>query len=228
MPNLKIIIQLKSLIERWGKVLFVPITIFFIVLSAICFYLAFQNSCPASKLTLFLENISKYGNIFTITIALITVGLILNQITLAVEANKLTPRANWTENFEKFFKDKKPSSQQISSMIQTYFLKNADDLFDFLYSLETPLRIDNIKELTDFFNTFLKDKVREFELDSDGYHQNNKNYKSLDTSYSYTDIQKILPFVLKPTKNYQTLESDFSNLYKTEVNKMIQENGLKI
>lgn len=227
MSNPKITRLLKSLIEGLGKVLYVPITIFFIALSATCFYLALQNINPASKLTSFLDNINKYGNIFTITIALVTVGLILNQIKLAVEANKLTPRTKWTENFDKFFKDKKPSSQKISSMIQTYFLKNADDIFDFLYALESPLRIDNVKELTDFFNAFLKDKVREFELDSDGYHQNNKTYKSHDTSYSITDIQKVLPFVLKPSRNYQTLENDFSDLYKSEVNKMIEENGLK-
>lgn len=227
MPNNKAIKQLKSLIEKFGKFLFVPITISFITLSIICIYLAFQNICPTEKLTSFLDNVNKYGNIFTITIALITVGLILNQITLAVEANKLTPRAQWTENFEKYFKDKKPSSQKISSMIQTYFLKNADDIFDFLYTLDIPLRINNKKELTDFFNKFLKDKVREFELDSDGYHQNNRSYKSLDTSYSITDIQKVLPFVLKATRNYQTLENDLVSLYKAEVNKMIEEHKLK-
>lgn len=227
MLNLKINKRLKSRIEMLCKILFVPITIFFVILSVICFYVASQNICPASKLASFLENINKYGNIFTITIALITVGLILNQITLAVEANKLTPQAKWTENFEKFFKDKKPSSQKISSMIQTYFLKNSDDLFNFLYALEIPLRVSSTKELTNFFNTFLKEKVREFELESDGYHQNNKSYKSLDTSYSYTDIQKILPFLLKTTRNYQTLESDFDNLYKNEVKKMIEESKLK-
>lgn len=53
-------------------------------------------------------------------------------------------------------------------MIQTYFLKNADDIFDFLHTLNTPMRIDDKKELTDFFNNFIKNKVREFELDSDG------------------------------------------------------------
>jgi len=227
MPNNKAIKQIKSLIEKFGKFLFVPITISFISFSIICIYLAFKNICPAEKLASFLDNINKYGNIFTITIALVTVGLILNQIKLAVEANKLTPRTQWTDNFEKYFKDKKPSSQKISSMIQTYFLKKSDDIFDFLYSLDTPLRIDNKKELTNFFNDFIKAKVREFELDSDGYHQNNRSYKSLDTSYSITDIQKVLPFVLKATRNYQSLENDLINLYKTEVNKMIEEHKLK-
>lgn len=227
MPKNKAVKQLKSIIELFGKFLFIPFTIAFITLSIICIYLAFQNICPTEKLTSFLDNINKYGNIFTITIALLTVGLILNQITLAVEANKLTPRTKWIENFEKYFKDKRPSSQKISSMIQTYFLKNADDIFDFLYTLNTPLRIDNKKELTDFFNNFLKDKVREFELDSDGYYQNNKSYKSLDTSYSITDIQKILPFVLKATRNYQSIENDLVSLYTAEVNKMIEEHGLK-
>jgi predicted restriction endonuclease len=225
MPNKKIIKQLKSLIEKFGKVLFVSITISFIVLSFICIWLAFQNICPAEKFTSFLDNINKYGNIFTITIALITVGLILNQITLAVEANKLTPRAQWTENFERYFKDQKPSSQKISSIIQTYFLKNANDIFDFLYALDTPLRIDNSEQLTNFFNVFLKGKVREFELASDGYHQN-QSYKSLNTSYSITDIQKVLQYVLKATRNYQTLENDLINLYIAEVNKMIEEYGL--
>ncbi|MBM3453005.1 MAG: hypothetical protein FJX84_07670 [Bacteroidetes bacterium] len=226
MPNIKTIKKLKSLIENFGKVLFIPITISFIMLSFICIWLAFKNICPVETLTSFLDNINKYGNIFTITIALITVGLILNQITLAVEANKLTPRAQWTENFEKFFKDKRPSSQKISSIIQTYFLKNADDIFDFLYALDTPLRIDKSAQLNNFFNVFLKGKVREFELASDGYHQN-QSYKSLDTSYSITDIQKVLPYVLKATRNYQTLENDLINLYKAEVNKMIEEHRLK-
>lgn len=96
MPNNKTIKQIKSLIDKFGKFLFIPITIVFITLSIIIIYLAFQNISPAEKLTSFLDNINKYGNSFTITIALIKVGLILNQIKLAVEAIKLTPRAQWT------------------------------------------------------------------------------------------------------------------------------------
>lgn len=227
MRSLKLKKSIKTPIEKIGKVLFYLITLFFIVLSVICFSLAFQNLCPVSKLTSFLDNINRYGNIFTITIALITVGLVLSQITLAVEANKLTPRSNWTDSFEKFFNNKKSTSQKISPMIQTYFLKNSDDIFDYLYNLQTPLKIANARELTDFFNTFLKGKVREFELDSDGYHQNHKTYKSFGSSYSLTDIQKIIPFILKPTGNYQMLENDLSDLYLAEVNKMIEENKLK-
>ncbi|CAG0988790.1 hypothetical protein FLAV_02185 [Flavobacteriales bacterium] len=229
MWNKKIYRIIRNWIGQFGKILFIPITLFFIFLSVVCLYLAFRDYCSDSDFTVFLNNINKYGNIFTITIALVTVFLILNQIALALEANKLTPKTKWIENFDSHLKELKEdkTSQQISAMIHKYFQRNAEDIFDFLYGLELTMRVNNEKELADFFNVFLKDKVREFELDSNGYHQNNKSYKSLDTSYSITDIQKILPYLLKPTRSYQTLESDFAKLYKNEVTKMIQENELK-
>lgn len=229
MRNKKIYRIIRKWIGQFGKILFIPITLFFIFLSVVCLYLAIRVYWCDSDFTAFLNNINKYGNIFTITIALITVYLILNQIALALEANKLTPKSKWIENFDSYLRELKEdkTSQQISSMIYKYFQRNAEDIFDFLYGLEFTMRVTNEKELTEFFNVFLKDKVREFELDSNGYHQNNKSYKSLDTSYSITDIQKILPYLLKPTRSYQTLESDFAKLYKNEVTKMIEENELK-
>jgi len=223
MPYNSRIKRLNLLIRGVGKVIYIKITVLFVALSIVCFFLAFQSINLPVNITSIFEDINKYGNIFTITIALITVGLILNQIKLAVIANKLTPQLKWTEKFEIFLKDEKPSSQKISSMIQNYFLKNAEGIFDFLYASERPMKISNKTELISFFNQFLKTKVREFELDSDGYHQNNRTYKSLGTSYSFTDIQKILRFVLKSTNNYQTLESDFSRLYISEVDKMNEE-----
>lgn len=174
-----------------------------------------------------LESLNNYGNILTITIALVTMALILNQIKLADEANRLTPRINWVEALSRHIKERSIASQPINPEIEAYFLNSAMDIFNFLYELKRPMRFSDKSELSEFFVTFIKPEIRSFELSSEGYRQN-KTYKSIGASYSMADIQKILKVIFVSTAQYTSLLDDFYRMYQEEVDVIINEQLFKI
>lgn len=203
----------KNNLRFFSQVIYFLITLIFIFLSLFAFYLSYTDSCTCCFFTSFLKNLNKYGNILTITIALITVAFILNQIKEARTSNKNTIRLKWEEIMENFLSGNNVSNQSM----KIHFANFYSDIFDFLYDINpSTLRINNIAELKWFYEKFVKQKINDFELFSLGYNADNKKLEP----YSITEITKIIEKILKPSSSYPSLIKDFQNLYLTDFKKL--------
>lgn len=168
----------------------------------------------------FIKIIGSRTDVLGITIALASIFLIFKQIELAVEANKVKPMEDW-----KTSREVELQKLIMKPIIYNHFSKNLTEIFDFLYELDEPFKINRKRELTKFFKKFLNDEIESFELNSKEFLDQN-GYRIIQ-AYSIKDVKKITEHILIPASHYSAFYDDFDKLYLDVVKKMIVKKKLK-
>jgi hypothetical protein len=169
----------------------------------------------------FIKIIDSGIGVLGITIALASIFLIFRQISLAVKGNKVKPMEDW-----KTSREVELQKLIMTPIIYNHFSKNLTEMFDFLYELDKPFKINRNRELTNFFKKFLNDKIESFELNSREFLKDS-GYKTIQP-YSINDVKKITEHILIPSSHYSDFYDDFNKLYLDVVEKMIIKRELII
>ena len=204
--------ELPSWIKELIKKGFFIVTGIFTILSVVTAIISFPPVDSFRWLYIFVTNIANNGNIFSITLALYAIIYVAFQLEEAAIANKLANKQTWTTNLKEVFKTdryiKAISSKPYALIIQNYFIakQKRDEMFEFLFNINTSLQLKDKKELGLFFDEFIKDKISVFE--DFGPDEPQSTYQEI-----FNLVNEIIISILEPATNYKALEKDFAEFY---------------
>ncbi|MBI5539035.1 MAG: hypothetical protein HY951_03185 [Bacteroidia bacterium] len=164
-----------------------------------------KSDCSFEGVKTFFNTFLSYKDIHSLTLAVLGIYLVIEQIEIAFYANRITSRLEWKSRLENKLKDFD------NIIIKNYFSEKSNEIFDFL--LHNNLRVSNIRQLKKFFKKFLNDKIEDFEKSTNQYNTNSCHYEKPDQSYSIEGVKTLVTDLIDPEISYVNFTKNFNKLY---------------
>jgi hypothetical protein len=171
----------------------------------------FFSRITLDGIELFISQFEPFSSIYGLTIALIGIFLIIDQIEISTHQKGIKSFDSWKENIDKVLKEYEESNPAIYKHIDG----NITKIYDFISSVG--FRIENKSNLKRFMNKFIVNNIDEFETYSIAYIKKNGIYDSKNTSYARTDVQKLLSLIVDPDVHYMSYWRDFTKIYNNRL-----------
>ncbi|MDX9854420.1 MAG: hypothetical protein RBS81_11610 [Tenuifilaceae bacterium] len=162
-------------------------------------------------LNLFLNVFDKYGGIYTTSFTVLGISLVVEQISLSFQANKISTRTEWKRKLD----EKLDSLRNRNHYMYEHINLVADDIFDELFV--TDQKVNNKEELTSLFDKYFKDVIPGYEQRSEDNIGLGDIYPQHSKSYSFKYFEEVLYRLLRPKWTYNRFYLDFRELYIAQV-----------
>ena len=160
----------------------------------------------------FFSELLSYKELIILLFTVFGIFLVIVRIREMSLANIIKLREEWKKEL---FQKLNEIEQKNSYMVE-HFKMRADDMFDFLYSVN--LKIKNKDVLALYFNKFFKGSIIQFEISAAENKIFNLKYLNNQIPFSLLHFRKLNKILLSPHYEYVECLTDFENLFRDEFN----------
>lgn len=189
------------------------------IISILCSCFPYKWNLSLNGLLFFLKNFALIKEVLATTLAVIGLFFVIERINLMSESNYSSAREAWKKDFEAYLSTNIATE---NPYMRVYFEQLAYQLFKYL--IKRNFVIYNKLALRIFFFRFIKNQIGAFEKSSKGFDSNGGKYLNVNDIYSLPEIQTVISNIFKLSHYYQTLTSDFEELYKAEAKRFASKN----